>query len=92
MSQMKQMAQFVFRVVAGLVSLVVMLALGLVAFGAIIMTSLAVVLRIKWLQRKFEKQNGQNAGHQQARPMGKASQHDINAVKTEEGTYSVSGA
>lgn len=88
MSQLKRFLQVLLGAVAGIASLVVMFFVGLMAVGALIVTSLAVVLRIKWLQRKFEKQS------QNSRPNGSSTDDhhaDISAIKTEEGSYRVSG-
>lgn len=87
MSQLKHFLQVLLGVFTGIASLVVVFFVGLLAVGALIVTSLAVVLRIKWLQRKFEKQS----------PHSKTTDHtaeqyqDISAIKTEEGSYRVSG-
>ncbi|MFK8033257.1 MAG: hypothetical protein AB8B94_03855 [Hyphomicrobiales bacterium] len=87
MSQLKHFLQLVLGVFTGIASLVVMFVVGLLAVGAMIVTSLAVVLRIKWLQRKFEKQSPQSKTND-----GSAEKYrDISATKTEEGSYRVSG-
>lgn len=88
MSQLKRILQVLLGAIAGIASLVVMLFVGLMAVGALIVTSLAVVLRIKWLQRKFEKQS-QHSGR--AKDSTNEQYRDISAVKTEEGSYRVSG-
>ncbi|MEP0519154.1 MAG: hypothetical protein ABJO09_13875 [Hyphomicrobiales bacterium] len=88
MSQLKSMLRVLLGLFAGIASLVVMFFVGLVAVGALIVTSLAVVFRIKWLQRKFEKQS---QSRQNGYTPSGGSQNDISAVKTEEGSYRVSG-
>lgn len=76
MDVIKQIAQFVVRLIASIVSLVVLLGVGIVALGALVLATLAVVLRIKWLHRKFSKQSDPRM---------------VNAEKTEGGQYTVSG-
>lgn len=88
MSQLKSMLRVVLGLFAGIASLVVMFFVGLVAVGALIVTSLAVVFRVKWLQRKFEKQS---QSPQSGYAPSDGSPNDISAVKTEEGSYRVSG-
>lgn len=76
MNFIKQILQFVVRVVTSIISLVVLLGVGTLALGALVVATLAVVLRIKWLQRKFSKQ---------------ADPRMVDAEKTEDGQYTVSG-
>lgn len=87
MSQLKHFLRLVLGVFTGIASLVVMFVVGLLAVGALIVTSLAVVLRIKWLQRKFEKQSP----HSKTADESAEQYQDISATKTEEGSYRVSG-
>lgn len=72
----KEIAQFAVRVVMSVISLIVVLGVGILALGALVMATLAVVLRIKWLQRKFSKQSDPRM---------------VNAEKTSDGQYTVSG-
>ena len=87
MSQLKRFFQVLLGAFTGIASLVVVFFVGLLAVGALIVTSLAVVLRIKWLQRKFEKHS---MSSKPAEDAGTRYQ-DISAIKTEEGSYRVSG-
>lgn len=76
MNVIKQILQFAIRVVTSLISLAVLLGVGTLALGALVVATLAVVLRIKWLQRKFSKD---------------ADPRMVNAEKTANGQYTVSG-
>lgn len=76
MNFIKQIFQFAIRVVTSIISLVVLLGVGIVALGALVLATLAVVLRIKWLQRKFSKQSDPRM---------------VDAEKTADGQYTVSG-
>lgn len=76
MNVIKQILQFAIRVVTAIISLVVLLGVGMLALGALVVATFAVVLRIKWLQHKFSKQ---------------ADPRMVNAEKSENGQYTVSG-
>lgn len=88
MSHLKRFLQVLLGVFTGIASLVVMFVVGLLAVGALIVTSIAVVLRIKWLQRKFEKQSPHSNSDSDA---ANEKYQDISAAKTSEGAYRVSG-
>ena len=72
----KQTAHLILRVFAALLSLVVLVGAGLLALGMVTLATLAIVRRVKWLQHKFSKQQDDQI---------------INAEKTENGRYTVSG-
>jgi thiol:disulfide interchange protein len=76
MNVIKQIAQFAIRLITSILSLIVLLGVGTLALGALVIATLAVVLRVKWLQRKFSKQSDPRM---------------VNAEKSENGQYTVSG-
>nr|WP_306266271.1 hypothetical protein [Pararhizobium sp. IMCC3301] len=76
MIMIKQTAQLLLRIVAALVSLVVLVGAGVLALGMLTLATLAIVLRVKWLQHKFSRQPDARI---------------INAEKTKNGGYSISG-
>lgn len=76
MNVIKQIAQFAIRLITSVLSLIVLLGVGTLALGALVIATLAVVLRVKWLQRKFSRQTDPRM---------------VNAEKSENGQYTVSG-
>jgi hypothetical protein len=76
MNVIRQTAQFAIRLITSLISLIVLLGVGTLALGALVIATLAVVLRVKWLQRKFARQ---------------ADPRMVDAEKSENGQYTVSG-
>ncbi len=76
MNVIKQIAQFAVRLITSILSLIVLLGVGTLALGALVIAALAVVLRVKWLQRKFSRQTDPQM---------------VNAEKSENGQYTVSG-
>lgn len=76
MNLIRQTARLILRIFTALLSLVILVGAGFVALAVLSLAALAVLLRVKWLERKFSRQPDPQI---------------INAEKTENGHYSVSG-